>query len=362
MRILRHYIVNDFIVSFFFSLLSITFIMLLGNLIKITDLVISKGIPILTALKAFVLFIPYLFEFTIPLACLLGTMLSIGRVTADNELIPIRNAGISLFRIFDAFLIMGLICSLFLIFMQNKIIPELHYKSRSLLKSVAQKNIASFIEPGVFINSFPGYILYVGDMKGNKLKNVIIYEVQENKPSRTTFAQKGEFISEDNNLKVKLEQGFRDEVNPKDPTKFYRLNFNVMFTIISIPKDLPSTVAKKPKDYTLKELLKEMSSYDDKGIGTLPFLIEFHRKISFSLSALIFTILGFSLAISIHQREKSINFTLCFILAGVYYLLYLLGESLALKGAIPPILGVWLPNLLMGALGMFLYLKNAYIR
>jgi len=362
MRILRYYIIKDFLASFFFSLISITFVMLLGNLIKISDMVINKGIPILVALKAFLFFIPYLLEFTLPLASLLGTLLSIGRVSADNELIPIRNAGVSLFRIFDGFLIIGIICSLFLIFMQNKVIPELHYKSRALLKSVAQKNIYSLIEPGVFIDSFPGYILYVGDLKGNKMKNVIIYEIQKEKPSRTTVAQRGEFISEDNTIKIKLEQGFRDEVNPKDPTKFYRLNFKVMFTTIAIPKDLPDSVARNPRDYTLKELKKEIAGFNAKGIPSLPYVIEYHRKISFSLSVLVFIILGFAVAISINQREKSVNFTIAFMAAGVYYLLSLLGESLALKGVVPPPVGVWIPNVIMSSIGLFFYFKNAYIR
>jgi len=362
MRIIRHYILKDFLSAFFFSLAGITFIMVLGNLIRISDLIIRKGIPVLIALKAFLYFIPYLFEFTIPLACLLGALLSMGRVAADNELIPIRNAGISLLRIFDGFLILGLIASLFLIILHNKIMPELHYQSRALLKSVAQKNIYSLIEPGVFIDTFPNYILYVGDIKGNTLKNVIIYEILQDKPSRTTFAQRGEFISEENALRIKLEKGFRDEINPNDPSKFYRLNFQVMFTTIEMPKQMPESVSKKPRDYTLKELKQEIALLETKGISTLPLVIELQRRVSFSFSALIFIILGFSVAISIHQREKSINFTVAFISAGMYYLLYLLGESLALKGSIPPSLGVWLPNVIMGSGGVYVYLKNAYLR
>ena len=186
--------------------------------------------------------------------------------------------------------------------------------------------------------------------------------MRDDKPSRITFAKRGEFITEDNAVKIKLEEGFRDETDIKDHSKFYRLNFKVMFTKISLPDEIPEEVSKKPKDYSISELKEEIHTFERKGIPALPLKIELHRKISFSFSALVFIILGFSVALNINQREKSVNFTIAFLSAGLYYLLYLLGESLALKGKLPPFAGVWLPNILMGSAGILLYLKNAYIR
>ena len=72
MRILRNYILKDFFSAFIFSMLSLSMVMLLGNLMKISDMVIRKGVHIVDALKIFSFFLPYLLGFTIPLSFLLG--------------------------------------------------------------------------------------------------------------------------------------------------------------------------------------------------------------------------------------------------------------------------------------------------
>ena len=125
MKILRNYILGDFFSSFLFSLFSITLVMVIGNLIKISDMVIRRGVSITDAVKIFCFFMPYLLGFTIPLSILLGVLLSLGRLVADNEIIAINVAGISLAHILKIFLIVGFIFSLFLIILNNNILPKL---------------------------------------------------------------------------------------------------------------------------------------------------------------------------------------------------------------------------------------------
>ncbi|MDP8290451.1 MAG: LptF/LptG family permease [Candidatus Susulua stagnicola] len=101
MKILRNYIIKDFLSVFIFSFLILSMVMLMGNLMKISDMIVRKGIGIIDAFKILSFFIPYLLGFTIPLAFLMGVLLVMGRLIADNEIIAIRVAGISLFKILE---------------------------------------------------------------------------------------------------------------------------------------------------------------------------------------------------------------------------------------------------------------------
>ena len=358
MKILRNYIIKDFLSVFIFSFLILSMVMLMGNLMKISDMVVRKGIGIIDAFKILSFFIPYLLGFTIPLAFLMGVLLVMGRLIADNEIIAIRVAGISLFKILNIFLVLGFIFSLFLFILNDRVIPDFHYRYRSEIKNIYFKNVSALIEPGVFSEHFENYILYVADKNGNKLKNVFIYEIDDKqKTTKVTFAKKGEFIVEGDILKIKLEEGFRDETVSKEKMELYRLNFKVFFMDIPIQKREKVQVNKKSSDMRLSELRKKIALIDAPELKG-----EFHKRISFSFSCLAFIILGFGISLAVKHREKSINFGIAFLTAGFYYLLFILGEALLEYRYIPPALGMWLPNIIVVSIGGYLIFKYAYSR
>ena len=361
MRTLRNYILRDFFASFIFALLSLTLVMVLGNLVKISDMVIRKGVPIFEAFKLFAFLMPYLLGFTIPLALLLGILICMGRLIADNEIVAIQVAGISLVRILRVFLIIGVICSLFLLLLNSKILPHFHYQYRTQMKRMSSEKISMALEPGVFLDHFENFILYVSDIEENKLKNVYIYETSDEALSRVTFAKRGEFIVEPRTIKMKLEEGFRDEVSHKESQEFYRLNFKVFFMDIPLEQEEEKKVEKKTSDMSLAELKQRVKRL--KNTGTMPkeLLQEIHKRISFSFSPLTFVILGFGIATIVRHREKSINFGIAFFTAGIYYLFTILGETLVESNILVPSLGMWIPNVIFVVLGLYL-VKNVHYR
>lgn len=347
MRIIRNYFLKEFSQNFFYSFLSITFVLVLGNLIKVSDLVIRKGVHFVTAGLLFLYYIPYLLEFSLPLACLLGVLLSVGRISSDNELVALKVAGISFTRILAIFLTLGVIISLFLVILNDRIIPQAHFASRKVLKEITKENPLGFVEPGVFIDNFKDFILFTHDVDANILKKVFIYEIQEGS-SNLIYADRGEFVVERDILKIKLQSGFIE-----GPAMKYRIHFQTHFMHLPIEKQGHKT-QKKPKDMTIKEIRQQISYYKQKNIDALPLKVELHRKLSLSFSSIVFVLLGFGVAGLIKHREKSINFSICFCAALAYYLLSILGEALVLKGILPVTLGMWFPNIIFSIIGGFI--------
>ena len=363
MKILRNYILKDFFSVFIFSLLILSMVMLMGNMMKISDMVVRKGVNIIDALRIFSFFIPYLLGFTIPLSFLLGVLLVMGRLIADNEIVAIRVAGISLYKILNIFLILGVMFSLFLFILNDRVIPDFHYRYRSQIKNIYSKNISALIEPGIFLEHFQNYILYVSDKNENKLKNIFIYEISDGKDnSKVTFAKEGEFIVENDILKIKLENGFRDESISKEELELFRLNFQVFFMDIPITKTEKVHVSKKPSDMRLSELRNKIKHLKSLGINPLDLESEFHKRISFSFSVITFIILGLGVSLVVKHREKSINFGIAAVSAGIYYLLFVLGETLIEYKYVIPIIGMWMPNIITSLIGGYFLLKNAHFR
>lgn len=357
MKILRNYFLKEFIGPLCLSLGVLTFVMLLGNLIKITELVINKGVSFFSVSKLFLLMIPYLLTYTLPIAVLAAVLLSLGRLSSDNEIVAIKASGVNLLRLIVPLLVVSLILSLMLVLFNDRVIPYAHYETRKTLIEIGVKNPAAALEPGVFINSFQKYVIFVYQIEGNRLLNVRIYEPQEGKPTRTIVAKKGEFIAipEKNMIKLKLIDGTADEPDPQNPLSFFKLNFKTYFMALNmLQAQNTDNIEKKPKDMTISELNAEAKKLKKGGINPAPLITEISKKISLAFSCFSFMLLGIPMAIITRRREKSINFGIAFLVVGVYYLLLLGSEAFSVQGNLDPRIAMWIPNMVLGVLGAIL--------
>ncbi|MDP2044365.1 MAG: LptF/LptG family permease, partial [Candidatus Omnitrophota bacterium] len=311
MKILRNYILKEFFGPLLLTFSVLSFVMvLIGNLKRIAELVINKGVDLFSVLQIFIYLTPYIITYTLPISVLVAVLLALGRLSSDNEVNAIRASGISLFRLILPLLIISLILSLGLALFNDRAGSYAHFAYRKALKEMGFKNPTAAFEEGVFINSFQRYILFIYhvDQKKNRLHNVRIYEPQgEDKPTRTIVAKAGEFISipEKNIIKLKLIDGTSDEPDPETPTSFYKLNFRTYFMNLDLAGMQEKVVDKKYKEMTIRELKKEAKKLKAEGIDPAPLIAKIHEKLALAFSCFIFMLLGSSLGMITRRREKS---------------------------------------------------------
>lgn len=361
MRIIRSYILRECLVPFVMALVVLTCVFLLGNLIQLTNLVINKGVSLSTIGRAFLLMIPVFLGYTVPIACLISVILAFSRFTADNEIIALRASGVHLGRILIPLTVLGFITSLFLIVLNERIIPYAHHEQRRILKNIGAENPAALLEAGMFIRSFENQILFIHKIDGNRMSNVTIYQPQPDGPTRTIIAKRGEFtpVPGADQIKLKLMDGTSDEPNLENPGSFYKLNFKSYFMTLDLSKDREK-MGKKPQSMTFKELTAEIAKLERLFVDTAPLRTEYFRKIAWSFSPLIFTLLGFPLAVLTNKRGKSANVVLAILCFAFYYLLSLGCEALSKKGVVPPGLIMWTPNAVAGLGAVILNHKCAF--
>ncbi len=368
MKILRNYLLREFTLPFILSLAVLIFVMLLGNLNQLVELVVTKGVSILSVGKMFLLLTPYLLTYAIPVAVLSAVLLSLGRLSSDNEIIALRASGIIMFALILPLLVLGITLSLFLVILNDRVIPKAHFATRKTLVDIGIRNPAAVLEPGTFIDTFQNYILFIYSIEKNPqtqerniLNNVRIYEPQgKDKPTRTIVAKKGEFVSlpEKQIVKLKLIDGTADEPDLKNPGEFFKLNFNTYYmTLTMADQGGNEELRKKPKDMTIKELRKQIDEYKSQTIETIPFETQIHEKLALAFSVLVFILVASPLAVITHRREKTLNFGLAFLIAGIYYLLLIGFESLSLQGIMPVAISIWMANIILGLLGAILMIK-----
>ena len=362
MRILRNYILKELIGPFLIALAILTFVMVTGNIVQMADMIINKGVSPLSMLKIFFGLIPYLLSYTIPMALLIATIMCFGRLASDNEVVAMKASGISLYKIGFPVIIFAFIVSMFQVYLNDTIISKAHYYTRRIIKHVGVKNPTAYLEAGTFIKDFKDYIVFIYNINGNKLDNIRIYKTQENGPTRTIIAQKGEFTSypEKEMIILTLINGTADEPHPKNPNVFYKVNFKKYNITLNLAEELSDTnVSKKTKDMSISELKDEILKMKASNIKTTPLLTEIHKKLALAFSGFVFVLVGLPIAINTRRREKSAAFGISLVLVLLYYGIFIGGEALVLKEIVPPLLGMWAGNIIFLTAGLLLIVKVA---
>jgi lipopolysaccharide export system permease protein len=338
--------------------------MLTGNIIKVVDMIINKGVQIFYVLKLLLFLVPYLLSYTIPMAALCAAILVFGKLSNDNEITAMKASGLSLYRIAAPILVIGLVLSTYSLYMNDKLVPKAHLQTRKTMRDIGLRSPAAYIEAGTFIRGFKEYIIFIYEINGNKLSNIRIYQPQKDKPTRTIVAAKGEFIPipEERIVKLKLIDGTSEEPIPTNPTNFYKLNFKTYYMTLNLeePKKTSKNIKKKTKDMTFRELRQEMEEIRRVGIADVsPLLARIHKKIALSFSSLAFILIGLPIAVKTHRSEKSIGFGISLAVLIIYWFFLATGNICAIKKIFPPWLSMWLGNIIFMAIGVFLFYRTA---
>ncbi len=364
MKTLRKYILKELLPPFLLCLLLFTFIFLAGNLVKLADLLLNKGVGLQDTLKLLVLLIPSLLSFIIPTSALAAILLVFGSLAQHNEITGMRASGVRVFSVALPVLLVCFLMSLANLFLSDQIQSEAEFASRQTVKEMIFRHPMAYLEAGKFIKDFQDYIILTRRIEGNRLYDVTIYQLQDGKKAtRTIIAEQGEIISfpKERTLKVRLYNGTSDEPAPEDPASFYKLNFKTFeLPPIQLRKDDPSKMRKKTRELRLDEIIYALR-YDpelkkDKN-AQREYRAAFHKKISFAFAPFVFALFGLPLAVIARRGEAVISFSLAMGTVAIYYVLFIWSRAMALEGNFPPFLALWFPNFFIGGCGIFLMKK-----
>lgn len=352
MRLLRTYVLKEHTAPFFVTMGGLTAVLLVGNLVKFAELIIGKGVSIFDIIRLIIYLIPFMLTFTIPMGCLVAMTLAFGRLSSDYELIAMRASGVAPAKLISPMLVVGLIMSITLVAVNDRLVPASRLAFRKQLKAIGIQQPTAYLESGEFIKDFPPYVIFVYQVEGQRLINVRIYEPQPNGPTRTIIADHGGFerLANKRGVELRLFDGTIDEWDPYHPGTFYKANFTQYTMTLQTTQDDPERIGKKIKEMTLREILIERKKLKAQGIETLPISLELHRRIASPFAVIVFMLFGLALGIQLHHHEKLTGYAWVLGIFITYYLSTIGMSAIALKGWIPAWMSMWMPNLLGSAI------------
>lgn len=267
MRLLSRYFIREMILPFLFSLLTITFLLFINFLLRAIDRFLGKGLDILTILEYLFLNLAWIIALSVPMAILLSTLMTFGRLSEDNEINAMRASGISFLSIIRAPLMFGTTVALMLIFFNNYILPDMNFQARLLSGDIYRKRPGMNIEPGVFLDNLPDYSMIIGGKNNETMTDVRIFSKGKKKSQTSIHSKSGTLSTLSDAFLLTLFDGEIHELENNDFTNYRRIIFDTHKILIpadDILLNRRDSSNRTDREMTVPMILDKVNNYEKK--------------------------------------------------------------------------------------------------
>jgi len=359
----------------FFILTTLVFTQQVG---KHSNLILSFQTSAEITQKILLSLLPGIAVITLPISLLLGTIVTCSRTSSDNELTAWQSLGISPVTLAKPFLALGIVGTVITCYLSAYVAPASLRTLKSLRTQIVLQEASARIKPHTFITSFPNLLLYVQniDPQTRDWLGVFLLQNDPSGASRLLTAERGQFRIESGQslaLEAQLFNGISLEYGEQPPS-----NFNAQLTPPSSQSTalFAKSTVKLADDQTTANGASKDPGSSQLGLMSLgeiskltteakteaerrQAVVEMHKRFAFPFACLTLTAMTFILAIQgrrFSTRPRTV-IAILFLAMG-FYLLLVLGQTLALSGTIPGWLGAWLSNLIYGAFILKSFISN----
>ena len=291
--------------------------------------------------------LPAVLIFTIPMAVLCGTIIGLGRMSSDSELIAMRAAGISTWRTLWPALAVGLIATAATGYLNLVEAPRSQQQMRAVALRSALYKLDSPVEPRTFTNDFPGYVIYVrdGDKAHGQWGRVFIQTQEQDHSTDLITARAGRIDSSSEKSELVLQDAMKTKIpaaDAKDQSYAVDRFETFRYTFSTGRADLIAKLQKP--DLNADEMgftaLRERVA-NTQGVEHREAAIILNKRLAFSLAPFVFSLFGSALALRMRRGSRGFGILLSLVIQITYYLLTLAGDQMARAGSIPPVVGGW---------------------
>jgi LPS export ABC transporter permease LptF/LPS export ABC transporter permease LptG len=360
MRILTRYILREILSHAAIGAAVFTFVVFMRDIGRILELVVRNSAPLPSVVEVFAYTLPTALTITIPMAVLVGILIGLSRLAADSEITAMRTSGmssLSFVRVISIFVLGAWGLALF----NNVWLAPRSAAALAALQDKLKSSQASFeVQPRVFYEDFKNYVLYVQDASSGSnaavWKGIFLADISSPGAPRITLAQHGILVNQGPDvLRLHLVNGSQHETVPNNPQQYSITTFNESDIPIQVPQsDNQQTSSLAPAtQLSTPALLAEAAKPGDPA-KSRALRIEFQRRLALPTACIVLALVGIPLGLSSKKGGKSTGFVLTIALVFLYYLVYLIGWSLARQGRLPPGVGLWLGNIIFLIGGMLL--------
>ncbi|MCE5243853.1 MAG: LptF/LptG family permease [Syntrophobacteraceae bacterium] len=359
---LNRYLIKEQIVPLSVCLFGLTIILVTGRLLQLTRYLFTSSVTVLDLLQLVIFALPKLMLFALPMAVLLGTLLAFLRLNGDNELVALRSAGIGFSQLIPSIVCVTLVATVLAFYNSLILVPPAGSAFENKLRSLGRAGLPALLKEGTFIDTIPKMVFFFRsvDTSNMSIEGVFLQDQRQAKVRAAIVAERAQIVYQKdlNHLIFRISNGIITRISD-DFKDAQAISFKLYDLTLSLD-DLYGAAAKRSQKGKREMTLLELYHLMQQGAKTKPevsFALEFHQRLAFPISCLLFGLMGASLGSMFRQRGRMTGITIGLIVFLTYYIALSAGKGLGENRLLPPFFAIWTPNILCLFVSIYLCTK-----
>ena len=278
MKKLNIYIANQILIGFLLVTFSLMSILWLTQSLRFIEMITNKGLPISLFIKMTSCLMPRLYAILSPISLFVAVLFVYNRMLSDRELVVIKSAGISPWQSAKPALFMGILVSLFAVYVNNVATPSAEKKFQDLEWQVKNDVSHLMFREGEFTTLSNNLTVFItSHKKDGSVEGVMINDERNPKVKVTVAAESGVIIYTEQGPRIVLINGIRQEVN-NQTSQFSSLSFD-RYSVDFGASQNKRRKAASARSKTLTELLNASSNPNLSPAEARRYVVEGNRRL-----------------------------------------------------------------------------------
>jgi lipopolysaccharide export system permease protein len=362
--IINRYFFGELCQPFAVNLFFFTVILLVSRILEITNMVVNYHAGLLSIGLLLLFSMPFFLAFVTPMSVMMAVLLTFLRMSADNEIVALKSSGIHPNRFLVPVALFCLMGWLMTSAITGMIMPWSNRAYIDLSTRLAQTHIDAIIKERTFIDSFDGIMLYVNniDIQDRSMKDVFIEDRRNKDISNVIIAPQGRISAgaKDQTIRLRLFNGAINQVDIQRQSAQA-----IAFETYEMTLDLKKLIAKKGSggrksidEMTISELRHNLKTFKKENKRYFKALMKLHEKFALPAACFALGLLAIPLGMQSKTDKRAMGTVVGILFFLLYYIILSVGWALGESGTLPPAVGMWTPNILTAAIGIFLYRRT----
>lgn len=358
MKRIDRYLIGKFLVNLGWSILAFWAVFIIVNLVETLDKFIDKGVAAKHIALYYVYYSPYIIILIAPIGVLLATLFTVGFLSKNNELLAMRAAGLSLWRLSFPFLAMGLLITGAIFTLGETVYPDFEITRAAMRQKYIKGRAApsAMILRGLYVPGSGGRVYHFQTFNTKQQSGTDV-TVQTLRAGRLVESVRLSELVYRDSIWIGTGGSRRVFAASGDSVAHYEDIDSMAFPDWT---ETPEDIMRKrvhPSQMRYAELQSAIARLRRTGSDPAKQETELALKIAFPFINFIVILIGFPIASRTKQSGVALNFGLAMLITFIVRVLYEIFRSLGHNGAVDPLLAAWAPNLISLVFGMIVLLR-----
>ena len=354
MKILTRYLLKSLLYPLFYCVLGFSLIFIINDLFDNFSDFLENGIRFRDVLYYYSLLLPPVMVVILPACLLLSMLYSLSQLTRHSEIVAMRAGGVSIYRVVMPFVGVGLLASLVVFLINEKLFPDAEWRSEQFRQyQKADHNEDVFMARNLALKTRNHvWMVQQLDTRDCSMKNIEIIEQRPDGSDAVKYQAEqarwldGQWWLIDLTVQVYKENGDLDgpkEIKLQQEMRGFRETPQTFISEIKDPRYLSAT--------EMRRYLRSKTGISERARARMK--VDMHSRMAAPFACLIVTLIGVPVGAHTGRRGAFAGIMVAMSLFFAFYILQLLAQYLGKQGLISPWLGGWLPIVVFSTISPF---------